>query len=79
MIETFENSQWLLNNKKSEQKVESKCAAKETMVNCMFTAQGMFVCQKDVGMKDIPPNKEMANYGFQRLQKDIGKSAAPWS
>ena len=54
----------------------SKCPSKEIMTNCLYTAQGLFICQKDLGVKSVP-NEEMANWAA-RLEQGVAKSAGSY-
>ena len=58
------------------QESRPSCPAKEAMTNCLYTAQGMFVCQKPVdGVKESVPNSEMAKW----VEYGVAKTASPWS
>lgn len=70
-IETYENFPWM-----SEKKEEKNCT-KESMTNCLYTTQGVYVCQKEVGPKNEVSNEEMARYAFH-AQKGVAKTASPW-
>ena len=71
-IETYENFPWM-----KEETKEPKCT-KESMTNCLYTSQGMFVCQKDVGVKNEVPNEEMARFA-SFAQKGVAKTAGSWA
>lgn len=47
------------------QEEKKKCDVQESMTNCLWDAQGMFVCQKNTGMQEIVPNREMAQRVFE--------------
>ena len=70
-VEAYENFPWL-KEKFTEQK--TGCSVKESMTNCLYTTQGVFVCQKQTGV----PNKEMAMWAFN-TDKGVAKQAAPLS
>ena len=76
-IEGYENFPWL--KEKFEEKKEEKkgCAIKDSMTKCLYTTQGMFVCQKQTDVKEGVPNKEMVSLGLHPTQ-GIAKQAATW-
>ncbi len=57
-----------------EEKPSKGCDLKESMTNCIWDAQGMFVCKKETGMKELVPNKEMAQQVFE--MKNMARFAA---
>lgn len=82
-IETFDNFPWLPQGTQS-QKVEkfatdapSKSSCKEMMTDCLYTAQGMFICEKQ-GAKPIVPNDEMAMLPMNGPRKTFASTASPW-
>lgn len=81
-IEGYENFPWMSDQAATEQqqpaKEKSKCN-KEIMSNCLYTTQGMYLCQKEIPeAKNEVPNEEMARYAFFN-DKGVAKGASPWS
>lgn len=76
-IETYQNYPWMPKQSESKERFENSASCKETMTNCLFTAQGMFVCQKETGDKPHVPNEDMARWGADQKGAAIG--AAPWA
>jgi hypothetical protein len=66
-VEAYENFPWLKEKFEEEKK---GCAVKESMTNCLYTTQGVYLCQKQTDV----PNKEMAMMG----DKGVAKYASPW-
>ena len=50
-----------------------KCPSKEMQQKCLYTAQGMFMCESDQS-KHLPSNEEMA----RNVEKGVAKTAHPW-
>lgn len=73
-IEAYENFPWLKEKFEQEQK---GCAIKESMTSCLYTTQGVFVCQKKTDVQEGVPNKEMASWAVH-TDKGVAKQASPW-
>lgn len=83
-VETYDNYDWMpkpVNESFAQESLEKQkpagCAVKDSMTNCLYTAQGMFVCQKEVGQKAVVPNSGMAEWGAN-VQEGVSKTASPW-
>lgn len=84
-IETYDNYDWMpkpVSESFAQESLEKPkptgCAVKDSMTNCLYTAQGMFVCQKEVGQKPTVPNSTMSEWGTN-VQPGLSKTASPWS
>jgi hypothetical protein len=68
-IEGYENATndfpWLAEKK--------ACPAKEVMTNCLYTTQGQFLCQKEVGQDTNVPSATQQKQGHE-----VAKTASPW-
>jgi hypothetical protein len=62
-------------NKPPEQ-APVKCEAKKSGSECLWTAQGQFICQKENSLAPIVPNIEMANAVYET--KNSAQFAHPW-
>lgn len=70
----LQNAKLSLNNKPSK---NSSCPTKEMMNNCMYTAQGVFICNKDDGASNgVAKNVDMMD---SVMDHQLLKSIAPWS
>lgn len=82
-IEGYENFPWMSEQAQPKQAEapapeKTKCA-KEIMSNCLYTTQGMYLCQKEIPeAKNEVPNEEMARYAFFS-DKGVAKTASPWN
>lgn len=75
-VEGYENFPWMSEQPKAAPE-KPKCA-KEIMSNCLYTTQGMYLCQKKMAeAKNEVPNEEMARYAFFN-DKGVAKGASPW-
>jgi hypothetical protein len=59
-VEMYENFPWLKEDAAAQQK--SGCS-KDIQSKCLYTAQGDFICEKDMGFKGVPNAKVTDNKG----------------
>lgn len=75
-MEGFTNSEYAPVLSESSEK--SQCPAKDMMGSCLYTTQGLFICnKKENEVSGVAKNQEMFKEPF-RLERPFAE-AAPWN
>ena len=76
-VEMYENFPWLKEDAAAQQSQEAQQKSgcnKDIQSKCLYTAQGDFICEKDMGFKGVP-NARIAEDNV----KGVAKTAHPLS